>query len=88
MERKKARIRGQDLEPIVRVGKKGIDENMVLEIERHLEDKDLIKIKILRNNPIQDTDEIVDILEEKTSGKVIETRGRTVLLAAEEELTV
>ncbi len=84
MDPKKAKIKGQDLEPLVRIGKKGIDENMVEEIERHLEDKELIKIKILRNNPIQDIERVVDILEEKTSGQVIEIRGKTVLIAAEE----
>lgn len=84
MDPKKAKIKGQDLEPLVRIGKKGIDENMVEEIEKHLEDKELIKIKILRNNPIQDIEKVVDILEEKTSGQVIEIRGKTVLIAAEE----
>ncbi len=85
MDRKEAKIKGQDLEPLVRIGKKGIDENMIEEIERHLEDKELIKIKILRNNPIQDIGKIVDMLEEKTNGKVIEIRGKTVLVAAEED---
>ncbi len=83
MDIKKAKVEGQDLEPLVRIGKKGIEENMVEEIERHLEDKELIKIKILRNNPIQDIEKVVDILEDKTSGKVIEIRGKTVLLAVE-----
>ncbi|MGM0406172.1 MAG: YhbY family RNA-binding protein [Thermoplasmatota archaeon] len=84
MDRKKAKIKGQSLEPLVRIGKKGIDENMIEEIERHLEDKELIKIKILRNNPIQDIEKVVDMLEKKTSGKVIEIRGKTILVAAEE----
>ena len=84
MDPKKAKIKGQDLEPLVRIGKNGIDKNMVEEIERHLEDKELIKIKILRNNPIQDIEKVVNILEEKTSGQVIEIRGKTILVAVEE----
>jgi len=86
MDAKKAKIKGQEIDSTVRIGKKGIDENMVDEIERQLEDKELIKIKVLRNNPIQDIDEIVEILEENIRGKAVEVRGKTILLAANELL--
>ena len=75
---------GMDLKAIVRIGKKGINDSMVEEINRLLEDKEIIKIKVLRNNPIQDIEETSDILEERTIGEVVEVRGKTILMYYEE----
>ncbi len=84
MDRDEIRNIGMDIKAIVRIGKKGINESMVDEINRLLEDKEIIKIKVLRNNPIQDIDETSQILEEKTIGEVVETRGKTILMYYEE----
>ncbi len=84
MDKDEIRNIGMDMKAIVRVGKKGINESMVDEINRLLEDKEIIKIKVLRNNPIQDIDETSQILEEKTIGEVVETRGKTILMYYEE----
>ncbi|MFW5927948.1 MAG: YhbY family RNA-binding protein [Thermoplasmatota archaeon] len=75
---------GMDLKAIVRIGKKGINDSMVEEINRLLEDKEIIKIKVLRNNPIQDIEETSKILEDKTIGEVVEIRGKTILMYYEE----
>ncbi len=84
MDKDEIRNIGMDMKAIVRVGKKGINESMVDEINRLLEDKEIIKIKVLRNNPIQDIDETSEILEEKTIGEVVEIRGKTILMYYEE----
>ncbi len=84
MDRDEIRNIGMDIKAIVRIGKKGINESMVDEINRLLEDKEIIKIKVLRNNPIQDIDETSEILEEKTIGEVVEIRGKTILMYYEE----
>ena len=85
MDEEKAKIIGQNLDPLVRIGKKGITEGIIEEINRHLDDRDLIKIKVLRNNPIQDIDQVGEKLEEVTIGKVMEIKGKTILLLNEEE---
>ncbi len=84
MDKDEIRNIGMDMKAIVRIGKKGINESMVDEINRLLEDKEIIKIKVLRNNPIQDIDETSEILEEKTIGEVVEIRGKTILMYYEE----
>lgn len=84
MEKEEIRNIGMDLKAIVRIGKKGIDDSMVDEINRLLEDKEIIKIKVLRNNPVQDIEETSQILEEKTIGEVVEIRGKTILMYYEE----
>ncbi len=80
MKDKRVKKLGQDMKPQLRVGKKGLDDNMMAEIARRLEDEGLLKIKILRNAPETDMDVVADILNEKVDGKVVEVRGRTLLL--------
>jgi len=84
MDRDEIRNIGMDLKAIVRIGKKGINDSMVDEINRLLEDKEIIKIKVLRNNPIQDIEETSEILEDRTIGEVVEIRGKTILMYYEE----
>lgn len=86
MDIDKAKSLGQDIDPIVRIGKKGLTKGMITELDRHLENDDLIKIKVLRNNPIQDIEKLGSMIEEKTIGKVIEIKGNTILLLNKEEL--
>ncbi len=69
------------MKPQVLVGKKGLDENMLAEISRRLEDEKLLKIKILKNAPERDMEAVVDVLEQQVHGRVVEVRGRTLLLA-------
>jgi RNA-binding protein len=84
MKEEKAKKLGQDLDARVRIGKKGITDGIVDEINRHLENEELVKIKVLRNNPILDIDKTADMLEERTIGEVVEKRGKTVLMLYEE----
>lgn len=80
MDKKEAIAKGQDIDARVRIGKKGITEGIIGEIDRNLDDEEIVKIKILRNSPAQDIDDIADILEERTIGEVAETRGKTILM--------
>lgn len=84
MDKDEIKNLGMDLKAIVRIGKKGINDSMVDEINRLLEDKEIIKIKVLRNNPIQDIEETSEILEDRTIGEVVEIRGKTILMYYEE----
>lgn len=80
MDEEEAKRLGHDLDANVRIGKKGITTSIVEEIDRQLENDDLVKVKVLRNNPLQDIDETKKILEDLTQGRVIEIRGSTILL--------
>ncbi|MFO7991086.1 MAG: YhbY family RNA-binding protein [Thermoplasmata archaeon] len=86
MDEERIKKLGQKLKPLVRIGKNGVTEGMVDEINRHLEDEDILKIKILRNCPVRDHEELTAVLEEKTYGHVVEHRGNTVLLVDKDEL--
>ena len=84
MDKKEVKNIGMDMKALVRIGKKGINSSMIEEIDRHLEDKEILKIKVLRNNPIQDIEETSRILKEKTIGEVAEIRGKTILMYYED----
>ncbi len=84
MDEEKAKRVGQGLDANIRIGKKGLSEGLIDEIDRHLENEELVKVKVLRNNPIQDVDETAELLDNKTIGDLVEVRGKTVLLLYED----
>lgn len=81
MDDEKAKIIGQGLTPTLQVGKDGISPEMIKEINKQVEDKKLIKIKVLRNSPYSKTAEAAEIINESCKARVVEVRGRTVLLS-------
>lgn len=86
MKIEEAKSLGQNMKSIIRIGKKGITTGVIDEIDEILDKKDLVKIRILKNSPIQDLSELKSTIENKTIGRVVEIRGRTVLIINEEEL--
>ncbi len=81
MKDKKIKKIGQDMNAHVRIGKNGLNESMISEITRQLEDEDIIKIKVLRNAPVTDADEMAEMLKKQVGCRVVEVRGRTLMLA-------
>jgi len=64
------------------IGKKGLTENQIREIEKQLKKKRLIKVKILKSALIsQKREEIAETLAEKTRSKVVDVRGLIVTLS-------
>jgi len=58
------------LDTALRIGKKGLTENIYAEIEKLLKKRKLVKIKILNNCPM-DKDEIIRRVIEKTHSQLI-----------------
>ena len=50
--KQRAYLRGlaQDITPIFEIGKKGIEENFIIQVKEALEKRELIKIKVLENS--------------------------------------
>ncbi len=81
MEKQEMKKKAKTLEPILRIGKQGVTDNVIEEIKRHLKKKHLIKIKLLRsftenNNKKSCADEI----SKKTVSEIIEMKGNTIVL--------
>jgi len=67
----------------VNIGKQGITENVIREIERRLDDEEVIKVRVLRSFKRASGREIEDIAEEvaeKVNARVVDVRGNVFVL--------
>lgn len=76
--KKYLRGRAHDLKPCILVGKEGLTEGLLTEIERTAESVELLKVKVLNNAPAE-TREIAAQLDEKLRGVVVGTVGHTII---------
>lgn len=72
------------MDPIFQVGKNGIGENFIIQIEEALEARELIKINIL-NNSLLEVKEVSDELIEKTGAEYVQIIGNKLVLYRESE---
>jgi len=73
--------KAKKLEPILRIGKAGLNENVIEEIKRQLKENKLIKIKLLRAFiEGKDKKEIAKEIAVKTNSELINQVGFVVVL--------
>ena len=69
------------IEPATHVGKNGVTDSLIEEINRQLKDNKLVKVKVLKSAiEAMPRDEIARQLAEKTGAELIDVRGNTVVL--------
>lgn len=68
-----------DLEPQVLIGKAGITDNLIEQINQTLVKRELIKIKILNNN-MQDKQELRDELIDRLQAEFVQEMGSRIVL--------
>lgn len=78
-ERKYLSGLGQKIEPIFQIGKNGLTDKQIEEIDKALEARELIKISILQNSD-EDINEITDILCKKLKAEPISKVGRKLVI--------
>ena len=76
------RGRAQSLQCTVHIGKEGMTERVIEEIERQLKKNKIVKIKLLSSLEM-DRRNAARMLAEETRSTLIEVRGFTVVLAAD-----
>ena len=78
------RSRAKTLEPVVRIGKEGMNINTFKEIEKVLERRKLIKIKLLRTSLDKTEKEaIVEEIVSKTKSHLIDAIGNVIVVYRE-----
>ena len=79
--KKRAKIRSivHEIKPNVMIGKDGITENIIEEIDNILLNKEIAKIKLL-NNFDEDIKDVVESLSNKTDSYVISVMGNVIIL--------
>ena len=81
-EMKELKAKAKALEPIVRIGKSGMSESVAGEIKKHLKEKQIIKVKMLRSFVgANDKKALADEIAEKTDSLLVQRVGFVVVLA-------
>ncbi|MEK4494907.1 ribosome assembly RNA-binding protein YhbY [Ureibacillus sp. FSL W8-0352] len=73
------RAEAHHLNPIFQVGKGGVNEQMLRQIEDALEARELIKVRIL-DNCEEDKHDVAETLASGTSSELVQLIGLTVVL--------
>lgn len=76
------RSRGQLIRPSVIVGKEGLSDKVIHELERQLKKTKLVKVKLL-SSPEEGVRAFAERMSAASHAELIETRGKTVLLYRE-----
>ena len=71
-----------NLDPIFQIGKNGVTENFIKQVDEALEAREIIKIKVL-NNSFLDAKEIASELAEKTNAEFVQSIGSKFVLYRE-----
>ncbi|PXW91599.1 RNA-binding protein [Streptohalobacillus salinus] len=67
------------LRPIFQVGKEGVNENMLIQINEALEKRELIKVNVLQNCP-EDKDDVKEAILEGTEAELVQMLGNVITL--------
>ena len=70
---------GNALEPVVQVGKDGLNENLITSVQRLLQARELIKIKVLKNCELS-AREVADNLSSMLNADVVQVIGAIIIL--------
>ncbi|WAA10350.1 ribosome assembly RNA-binding protein YhbY [Fervidibacillus albus] len=76
------RAKAHHLDPIFQVGKSGVNQNMIQQIEEALEARELIKVSILQNCE-EDKEIIAEQLASGTGAEIVQIIGNTIVLYKE-----
>lgn len=68
-----------NIDPIFQIGKGGLSDNLIKQVDDALEARELIKITVLENAQ-EDPDEFAAALASKTNSVVVQVMGRKITL--------
>lgn len=77
-QRRFLRAMGHSLDPIVQVGKGGVSETVMQQLDEALEARELVKVKVL-NNCMMEVDEVAEGLEAGTGAEIAQIIGHNIL---------
>lgn len=75
------RSKAKTLEPAVRIGKSGLTDSMIGEINKNLIKRKLIKIKLLKSpDGRKEKEDLIKSIVEKTQSELVDSVGNTIVL--------
>ncbi|MBE4908056.1 ribosome assembly RNA-binding protein YhbY [Bacillus luteolus] len=76
------RSKAHHLDPIFQVGKGGVNENMIKQIDDVLEARELIKVSVLQNCE-EDKNSVAESLSKGAKAELVQIIGNTIVLYKE-----
>ncbi|RFU65784.1 ribosome assembly RNA-binding protein YhbY [Peribacillus glennii] len=76
------RSKAHHLNPIFQVGKGGVNENLIKQIEDALEARELLKVSVLQNCD-EDRDTVAESLSKGSRAELVQIIGNTIVLYKE-----
>ena len=67
------------MRPLIQIWKDGIDKEGLKQIKNSIENREVIKVKIL-NNSLLETDEVQEYIEQNSDIQVVQVIGHTLVL--------
>ena len=77
-DKKYLRSLGMNIEPIVQVGKNGVNESVLFSLNEALTARELVKIKVLKNC-FEEMDEVAESIAAGGDCEIVQTIGRNIL---------
>ena len=78
------RSKAHNIDPTFQIGKAGVNDNMVAQIDELLEKRELIKVHILQNN-FEDKNDLAQELSDATGSQIVQVIGSMIVLYKESE---
>ncbi|GAA0601969.1 ribosome assembly RNA-binding protein YhbY [Virgibacillus siamensis] len=78
------RAEANTMKPIFQVGKTGVNDNMITQIDEALEKRELIKVSILQNC-LEDKHTVAEQLSSGVQAEVVQVIGNNIILYKESE---
>jgi RNA-binding protein len=73
------RALGTGIDPILQIGKAGITDNTVKQLDDALEARELVKVRVLPNSG-QEVKEVAEALKDKVNAELVQVIGNNFLL--------
>ncbi len=71
-----------NIDPIFQLGKNGLTDNFIKQVEEALEAREIIKVKVLNNSPL-DVEEVANDLAQRTGAEFVQSIGGKFVLYRE-----
>ncbi|MFA9558812.1 ribosome assembly RNA-binding protein YhbY [Evansella sp. AB-rgal1] len=83
-QKKFLKSKAHHLKPIFQVGKGGVNENLIKQVDDALEARELIKVSVLQNCD-EDREEVAEEISHGANAEVVQLIGSTIVLYKESE---
>lgn len=77
-QRRFLRALGTGVDPIIQVGKAGMMDAVIRQLDEALEARELVKVRVISNAPVE-PHEVADRLTEGTGAELVQVIGRNIL---------